>query len=141
MVNILHSTLFDSFYKKLLSLFSNRKLKVAQIWSDHRSTYLIFYFGLKKFGVGFLKILWETDKLHFTSSNWVCVYKPNEFQNMKFSLYMCFRQNFQKSKSQFFLCQNRKSELSIDGLIIFVPLLTFGLRKTAKGFCKMSPKV
>ena len=34
----------------------------------------------------FLKILWETDKLNFMSSNLVCVYTHPKFQNMKFSL-------------------------------------------------------
>ena len=72
--------------QKTFAAFSHRKLKVAQIWSTHQSKALIFYFGMKKFGVGFLKILWETDKVHFTSSNLVCVYTHPEFQNMKFSL-------------------------------------------------------
>ena len=82
---------------------------------------------MKKFEVGFLKILWETDKVHFTSSNLVCVYTHPKFQNMKFSLSV-----FDKM----FLCQNRKSELSIDGLIISLPLLTFGVRKRQKCFVK-----
>ena len=41
---------------------------------------------MKTLEVGFLKILWETDKVHFTSSNLVCVYTHHKFQNMKFSL-------------------------------------------------------
>ena len=45
------------------------------------------------------------------------------------NLVVCFRQNLQKSNSKFFLCQNRKSEFSIDGLIISVTLLTFGVQK------------
>ena len=72
--------------QKTFAAFSHRKLKVAQIWSTHQSKALIFFFGMKKFGVGFLKILWETDKVHFTSSNLVCVYTHPKFQNMKFSL-------------------------------------------------------
>ena len=40
----------------------------------------------QNFGVVFLKILWETDKVHFTSSNLMCVYTHPKFQNMKFSL-------------------------------------------------------
>ena len=30
--------------------------------------------------------MWITDKVHFTSSNLVCVYTHPKFQNMKFSL-------------------------------------------------------
>jgi hypothetical protein len=40
---------------------------------------------MKKCGVGFLKILWETDKALSTSSNLVCVYTHPKFQNMKFN--------------------------------------------------------
>ena len=65
----------------------------------------------------------------------MCVCTHPKFQNMKFK-FVCFRQNFQKFISKFFLCQNRKSELSIDGLIISVPLLTFGVRKRQKFFVK-----
>ena len=54
--------------------------------------------------------------------------------------FVCFPQNFQKSNSKFFFCQNRKSELSIDGLIISVPLLTFGVRKRQKCFVKWVKK-
>ena len=80
---------------------------------------------MKKFGVGFLKILWETDKVNFASSNLVCVYTHPKFQNMKFSLSV-FDKIFKNPTQKFFLCQNRKSELLIDGLIIPVTLLTFG---------------
>ena len=45
-----------------------------------------FLFWHEKFRVGFLKILWKTDKVHFTSSNLMCVYTHPKFQNMKFSL-------------------------------------------------------
>ena len=45
-----------------------------------------FVFWHKKFGVGFLKILWETDKVYFTSLNLMCVYTHPKLQNMKFSL-------------------------------------------------------
>ena len=72
--------------QKTFAAFSHRKLKMAQIWSTHQSKALIFYFGMKKFEVEFLKILWETDKVHFTSSNLVCVYTHPKFQNMKFRL-------------------------------------------------------
>ena len=106
----------------------------------HQSKALIFYSGVKKFGADFLKSLWEADKVYFTSSNLMCVYTHLKFQNMKFSLSV-FDKKFQKSNSKCFLCQNRKSELSIDGLIISVPLLTFGVRKVEKVFCKMSQKV
>ena len=87
----------------------------------------------KNLGVGFLKILWETDKVHFTSSNLVCFNTHPKFQNMKFSLSV-FDKKVSKSDSKFFLCQNRKLELSIDGLIISVPFLTFGVRKWLKSF-------
>ena len=42
---------------------------------------------------------------------------------------------------QIFSCRNRKSELSTDGMIISVPLLTFDVRKRQTFFCKMSQKV
>ena len=45
-----------------------------------------FLFWHGKFGIGFLKISWKTDKVHFTSSNLMCVYTHPKFQNMKFSL-------------------------------------------------------
>ena len=111
---------------------------MAQIWSTHQSRALIFYFGMKKFKVGFLKILWETDRAHFTSSNLVCVYTHPKFQNMKFILSV-FDKLF-KNSTQNFLCQNRKSELSIDGLIISLALLTFGVRKLQKFFVKWVKK-
>ena len=120
--------------QKTFAAFSHWKLKVAQIWSTHQSKALIFYFGMKKFGVGFLKILWETDKVHFTSLNLVCVYTHPKFQKMKFTLSVFAK--FSKLKLKIFLCQNRKSELSIDGLIISVPLLTFSVRKRQKFFVK-----
>ena len=45
-----------------------------------------FLFWHEKFLIRFLKILWETDKVHFTSSNLICVYTHPQSQNMKFSL-------------------------------------------------------
>ena len=88
-----------------------------------------FYFGMKKFGVGFLKILWETDKCTFHEFKFsVCVCTHPKFQNMKFSLSV-FDKIFKTKTQNCFLSQNRKSELSIDVLIISVPLLTFGVRK------------
>ena len=50
-----------------------------------------------------------------------------------------FPTKFSKIWFQIFSCQNRKSELSIDGLIISVPLLTFGVRKR-KNFVVKSVK-
>ena len=76
---------------------------------------------MKKFEIGFLKILWETDKVHFTSSNLVCVYTHPKFQNMKFSLSV-FDKIFKNPTQNFLLCLNRKSEFSIAGLIISVSL-------------------
>ena len=160
---------------------------MAQIWSIHQSKAVIFYFVTKKFWVGFLKILWETDKAHFTNSNLVCVFTHNlnlkiwnlvclfstkcsktqlkifschnrkselsiygliisvplakimlyHFEELKVTLVLClFPTKFSKIRLQIFSCQNRKSELSIDGLIISVPLLTFGVRKRQKFFVK-----
>ena len=43
-----------------------------------------------------------------------------------------FPTKFSKTQLQIFSCQNRKSELSIDGLIISVPLLTFGATHQSK---------
>ena len=54
--------------------------------------------------------------------------------------FVCCPQNFQKCNSKFFYVKIN-SELSIDGLIISVPLLTFGVRKRQKFFCKISQKV
>ena len=54
--------------------------------------------------------------------------------------FVCFPQNFQKPDSKFFLCQKRKSELLIDGLIISVQLLTFSVRKRQKFFVKWVKK-
>ena len=71
---------FLTHFIKTFAAFSHRKLKVTQIWSTHQSKVLIFYFGMKKFGVRFLKILWETDKVHFTCSNLVCVYTHLNFK-------------------------------------------------------------
>ena len=86
-----------------------------------------------------MKILWERDKVHFTSSNLVCVYTHPKFQNMKFSLSI-FDKIFKNPTHKFFLCQNRKSELSIDWLIISVPLLTYGVRKRQKFYVKNESK-
>ena len=51
-----------------------------------------------------------------------------------------FPTKFSKTRLQIFSCQNRKSELSIDGLIISVPFLTFGVRKRQKFFVKWVKK-
>ena len=88
--------------QKTFAAFSHRKLKVAQIWSTHQSKAMIFYFSMKKFWVGFLKILWETDKVHFTSSNLMCVYTHPKFQNMKFSLSV-FDKIFKNPTQKFFM--------------------------------------
>ena len=47
---------------------------------------------------------------------------------------------FKNPTQKFFSCQNRKSGLSIDGLIISVPFLTFGVRKRQKFFVKVYPE-
>ena len=60
-----------------------------------------FLFWYEKFGVGFLKILWEIDKVYFTSSNLVCVYAHPKFQNMKFSLSV-FEKKFKNPIQKFF---------------------------------------
>ena len=46
------------------------------------------------------------------------VYTFLKFQNMKFSLSVFPQRFIQKSDENVFSCQNRKSELSNDGLII-----------------------
>ena len=84
--------------------------------------------------------LWKTDKVNFTSSNLMCVYTHSKFQNMKFSLSVS-HQIFKNQIKKVFSCQNRKLELSIDGLIISGPLHSFDVRKRQKFFCKMSQKV
>ena len=69
----------------------------------------------------------------------VCLHTPKIFKI--WNLVCLFSTKFSKLQLKIFLCQNRKSELSIDGVIISVPLLTFGVRKWQKLFCKMSQKV
>ena len=51
-----------------------------------------------------------------------------------------FSTKFSKTRLQIFSCQNKKSELSIDGLVISVPVLTFGVRKRQKFFVKWVKK-
>ena len=53
-------------------------------------------------------------------------------------MFVCFPQNFQKMHSKLFWCQNRKSELSIDGLIISESLWSFGGRKRQNKFKKIT---
>ena len=83
-----------------------------------------------------MKILWETDKVNFTSSNLVCVYTHPKFQNMKFSLSVFDK--IIKNPIQMFSCHNRKWELLIDGLILSGSLQTFDVRKCQNKFCKLS---
>ena len=61
------------------------------------------------------------------------------FPTSKFK-WVSFPQTFQKSHSKFFSCQNRKSELSIDGLIIYVSHLNFDVGKHKNIFVKFLEK-
>ena len=97
----------------------------SKLWSDPdminpsiESSDFLFW-RVKKFFRLIFENLWKTEKVNFTISNLMCVYTHSKFQNMKFS-------NILKI---FFTCQNRKSELSIDGLIISGLLQSFTLRK------------
>ena len=94
-----------------------------------------FIFWHEKIWSQVFENLWETDKVHFTSSNLVCVYTHPKFQNIKLSLSV-FDKILKNPTPNIFLCQNRNSELSIDGLIISVTFLTFGVRKRQKFFVK-----
>ena len=95
---------FGLILQKTFAVFSHQKLKVAQIWSTHQSKALIFYFGMKKFWVGFLKILWETDKLNFIFWNLRCVYTLTKFELVKCTLSISHKifknpvQNFFRTK-------------------------------------------
>ena len=64
--------------------------------------------------VGFLKILWETDKVHFTSSNLVCVYTLPKFQSMKFSLSV-FDQIFKTQTQNFFYAKIENQSFRLMG--------------------------
>ena len=66
----------------------------------------------------------------------VCVNAHTKFELVKCTLSVSH--NFQKSDSKFL--QNRKSELSIDGLIISMTPLTFGVTKRQKFFVKWVKK-
>ena len=102
------------------------------IWSTHQSKALIFYFGIKKI----LSWIFE----NFVGN------RQTKFHILKFSggvnthtlnlnswnVLCLFLTKFSKIQLQIFSWQNRKSELSIDGLIISVPLLTFGVGKREK---------
>ena len=98
----------------------------------------------KKFCVGFFKILWENRQSTFHEFKFsVCLHTPT--LNFKIWNLVClfFYQIFKYPAQNVFYAgwQNRKSQLFIDGLIISVQFLTFGVRKWQKFFCKMSQKV
>ena len=86
----------------------------------------------KNFWVGFLKILRETDKVHFTCSNLVCVcvYTHPKFQNMKFSLSVSHK--FFKNPTQNFF--DAKIENQSFRLMGWSYLCNFRCEKAAKVF-------
>ena len=88
------------FPKFILQLSYIEAFSVMQIWLTHQSKALIFYFGMKNFLSLIFENLWETDKVNFTSSNWMCVYTHSKFKNMKFSLSVSH--NFFKIRTQKF---------------------------------------
>ena len=107
-----------------------------QIWLTHQSKALIFYFDMKNFFNLIFKNLWKTDKVNFNKFKFnVCLHTLN-FKI--WNLVCLFSTNFQKSDSKIFWCQNRKSELSIDGLIICGSLQSFVVRKRQNKFCNIS---
>ena len=108
--------------------FSHWKLKVVQIWSAHQSKALIFYFGIKKILSRIFENFVENRQTKFHILKFtVCV--NTHWIWTREMYFVCFPQNFHKSDSKFFYVKKKKSELSIDGLIISVPLLTSGVRK------------
>ena len=76
----------------------------------------------------------------FTSSNLMCVYTHThthtKFQNMKFCLSVPHKL-FKNRTQKVFHAKNRKSELSIDGLIISRSRQSFDVRKRQNKFCKI----
>ena len=88
---------------------------------------------------------------HFDSDFWKFYgNRQTEFENLKFKVcvnthqiwtremyFVYFPQNFQKSESKFFSCQNTKSELSIDGLIIYVSFSNFNVGEPQNIFVKI----
>ena len=124
------------FYKIYFAAFLHRSFEVIQIWLTHQSKALIFYFGMKKI----LSPIFENfvgnrqTKFHILKFR-VCKHTLNL---NSWNLVCLFPTNFQKSDSKSFSCQNRKSELSIDGLIISGSLQSFDVRKRQNKFCKIS---
>ena len=110
----LQDQVFYWFYKIYFSTFLILTLKINPIWLTHQSKALT----KKKIWLKYFKILWKTDKVNFISSNTVCIYTHYIILSKYKFLFVCFPQNFQIFYSKFFLCQNWKSWLSIDGLII-----------------------
>ena len=123
---------FDWIYKFYFVVFL-----VIQVWLTHQSKALIFYFGMKNFFNLIFENLWKTDKMNFTSSNLMCVYTHSKFQNKKSSLSVSHK-TFKNWTQKLFSCQNRKSELLIDGLIIPGSFEIFDVRKRQNKFCKFS---
>ena len=67
----------------------------------------------------------------------MCVCKHTLNLNL-WNLVCLFSTNFQKLDEKSFSCQNRKSDLSIDGLITSVSLQSFDDRKRQNKFWKLS---
>ena len=118
------------FTKKLLPLSHTQKVKSGtDIWSTHQSKALLFYFGIKKFlSLSFenfvenrqtqfhiLKFRVCKHTLNLNSWNVLCLF-PTKFSKIQLK--------------KFFVCQNRKSELSIDICVTF----NFRCEKAAKVF-------
>lgn len=80
--------------------------------------------------------MWKTDKVNFKSSNLMCVYRHSKFKIK--NLFFLFPTNFQKSNSKCFSCQNRKLEISIDGLIISGSVQSFTVTQQSNKFCKIN---
>ena len=86
-------------------------------------------------------LFWHKKNLNCFFENFV-ENRQTKFHILKFRVcVLClFPTKFWKIQLKMFLWQNRKSQLSIDGLIISVPLLTFGVRKRQKLFVKWVKK-
>ena len=103
---------------------------MAQISSTHQSKALIFFFSIKQI----LSWIFENfvgnrqTKFHILKFR-VCVKCKHTLNLDSWNSLFLFSTNFQKSDWKSFSCQNRKSELLIDGLIISGSLQSFDVRK------------
>ena len=86
------------------------------------------------FWLRFLKILWKTDKVNFTSSNLMCVYTHSKFQNIKFSWSVSHKIFKNRTQNVFSHAKIENQRFQIDELIISGSLQSFDVRKLQNKF-------